>query len=106
MALSKFNWVDATTNVDGTPLLASEVTGFQIGVRPAAGTPGAYPMLTAVTNAAATSEAFTSLSTLLVPGSYAAAIQSVGPVNSAFSPEITFTIAAPIPAPPTGFSVS
>lgn len=101
---TKFNITDATTNVDGTPIAAGEVTGFQIGVRPASGTAGTYPMLTPVA-ATATTEPLASLSTLLVAGDYAAAIMSLGPVNSAWSKEVTFTLTPPVPNPP-GFGIA
>jgi hypothetical protein len=101
----KFTWTDPTVNTDGSAITAGEITGYQIGVRPSTGTAGTYPLLTAVAGATATSEAFTSLSTILAPGSYAAAIQAIGPSNSGWSSEITFSIAAPIPSPPSAFSV-
>ncbi|MDR5726729.1 MAG: hypothetical protein RB191_04590 [Terriglobia bacterium] len=103
---TKFLWTDPTTNVDGSPIAAGEITGYQIGVRPASGTAGTYPMLTPVAGATATSEAFTALSSLLVPGSYAAAILAVGPVDSAYSAEVNFTIAPPVPSAPTNFGVA
>jgi hypothetical protein len=102
---TQFSWVDATKNVDGSAVSSGEVTGFQIGVRPSSGTAGTYPMLTPVA-ATATTEPLASLSTLLVPGSYAAAIMSLGPVNSAWSTEVTFTIAPPQPLPPSNFGVA
>lgn len=103
---TQFNWVDPTKNTDGTAITAGEVTGYQIGVRPSTGTPGTYPVLTPIASPTATSEPLASLSSVLAPGSYAAAIQTVGPVNSAWSSEITFAIAPPTPNPPSGFTVS
>jgi hypothetical protein len=102
---TKLSWVDPTTNVDGSAIASGEITGYQIGVRPSSGTAGTYPMLTPVT-ATATSEPLASLSTILVPGSYAAAIMALSAVNSVWSTEVTFTIVPPQPNPPTGFSVS
>jgi hypothetical protein len=99
-----FKWSIPTTNTDGSAVTAGEITGFNLGVRPSTGTAGTYPILTAISSATATSEPLASLSTILVAGSYAAAIQTTGPTNSAFSTEITFTIAAPVPTAPTGFS--
>jgi len=103
---TKFTWVDPTKNTDGTAVVAGEITGYSIGVRPASGTAGTYPIITPISGATTTSEPLASLSTILTPGDYAAAIQSVGPVNSAWSSEITFTISPPIPTPPTSFSVA
>ncbi len=103
---TKFTWTDPTTNVDGSAITTGEVTGYSIGVRPSTGTAGTYPVLTAVAGATATSEAYSALSSVLAPGNYAAAIQTVEPVNSAWSAEITFTIAAPVPSPPVNFGVA
>jgi len=103
----QFTWVDPTTNTDGSALTAGEVTGYTIGVRDttAAGSAaGTYPMLTPITDAAATSEALSALTTLLVPGSYAAAIRVAGPVPSAWSVETTFAITPPTPNAPTAFT--
>ena len=106
MATPTFTWTDPTKNTDGTAITAGEVTGYQIGVRPSSGTPGTYPVLTSIAGSTATSEPLTSLSSVLAPGAYAAAIQAVGPVNSAWSAEISFTIAPPTPNPPTGFGLA
>jgi hypothetical protein len=103
---TKFVWLDPTLNTDGTAITAGEITGYNIGVRPSTGTAGVYPIMTSVAGATTVSEPLSALSTVLAPGSYAAAIQSVGPVNSAFSSEVTFTIAPPTPSAPTGFNVS
>lgn len=106
---TQFSWADATTNTDGTPLVAGEITGYNIGVRSttAAGSvAGVYPMLTKVTDPAATKEALNALTPILVPGSYAAAIQSTGPIDSAWSTETTFSIVPPTPSSPTNFSVA
>lgn len=99
------SWVDATTNADGTPIVAGEITGYTVGVRPANGAVGVYPITGQVANPAATSELLSALSSVLAPGSYFAAVQSNGPVNSAWSTEVAFTIAAPQPNPPTGLTI-
>ncbi|HXN95994.1 MAG TPA: hypothetical protein VN879_15930 [Candidatus Acidoferrales bacterium] len=107
--LTQFTWTDPTTNTDGSPITAGEITGYSIGIRntAAAGSViGTYPIVANVSGAAAGSELLTALGTVLAPGSYAAAIQTVGPEVSPFSPEITFTIAAPVPNPPSNFSVA
>lgn len=106
---TQFTWTDPTANVDGTALSAGEVTGYTIGVRSttAAGSvAGTYPALTTIANPTATSEAMSALSTVLKPDSYAAAVRTDGAVNSAWSSEVTFTIAPPVPNPPSGFSVA
>lgn len=106
---TKFTWVDPLTNTDGSALTTGEITGYTIGIRSttAAGSvPGTYPALTSIADPTATSEAISALSTVLKPDSYAAAIRSDGPVDSAWSTEATFTIAAPVPNPPSSFSVS
>ncbi len=113
--LSKgFSWTDATTNVDGSPIAAGEVTGFEIGVRadgstpPAAGTD--YAQSVAVQGAAVTSESASAFVAALnlAPGNYWAAIRSLGPVDSAYSAEVPFAIPAPLPVPnpPTGFTAA
>jgi hypothetical protein len=95
-----FNWAIPITNTDGTTITAGEITGFHIGTRQG-GVAGTYPTLTPVASPTATSATAT-----FAPGTYNAAISTVGPVNSAFSSEITFTVAQPVPNPPTGFSAS
>lgn len=106
MSATKFQWVEPTVNTDGSAVVASEITGYQIGVRPASGTPGVYPALTPIAGAGTSTEAFAALTPLLSPGSYFAAIQTVGPINSAFSAEVSITIAALVPNPPTGFGIA
>jgi hypothetical protein len=106
---TQFTWTDPTTNTDGTPIVAGEITGYTVGVRSAtaAGSvAGVYPMLTKITDPAATKEALSALTPILVPGSYAAAIQTNGPMNSAWSTEATLTIVPPTPSSPTSFTVA
>ncbi len=105
-----FNWTDPTTNTDGTPIAAGEITGYTVGVRSTSATgsvAGTYPIMGSVTDPTATSELFTQLNTMLKPDTYAAAIRTDGPVPSAWLPtEVTFTIVAPQPNPPSTFAVS
>lgn len=101
-----FAWTDPTSNTDGSPLQAGEVTGYTIGIRPASGTAGTYPITANVPGADAVKEAVSAIGTMLQPGDYAAAIQSAGPVPSAWSSEIQFEIAQPQPNPPTDFTVA
>jgi hypothetical protein len=98
---STFKWTDPTTNVDGTAVTTGEITGYTIGIRPSTGTVGTYPTLVNVSGASATSAALPTLAA----GTYDAAIMSVGPINSAWSAEVSFTIAE-TPNPPSGFSVA
>jgi hypothetical protein len=104
--MATFTWTDPTTNTDGSPITTGEITGYQIGVRPSTGSAGTYPVTVAVSGPTTTSEALSAITPPLTPGSYAAAIRSVGPTDSAWSNEATFTIAAPVPSAPTGFAVS
>lgn len=109
MSVTQFTWTDPTTNVDGSALAAGEVTGYTIGVRSTTATgsvAGTYPALTTIANPTATSEAIASLSTVLKPDDYAAAIRTDGPVDSAWSTEATFTVSAPVPNPPSAFIAS
>jgi hypothetical protein len=105
---AKFSWTDPTINVDGSPLQTGEVSGYAIGIRSAtaAGSAaGTYTINVQVAGASAANEALSAIGTVLKPDTYAAAVQSVGPVNSAWSSEIEFTIAQPVPSPPTDFTV-
>jgi hypothetical protein len=104
-----FTWVDATKNTDGSNIVAGEVTGFVIGIRSttvAGSVAGTYPINSPSIAASAVSEAVSLITPSLQPDNYAAAIKSTGPVPSAWSTEVAFAIAQPVPAPPTGFSVA
>jgi len=103
---TKFTWVVPTTNTDGSAITAGELTGYDIGVRPASGTAGTYPIMTTVADPAATQEPIASLSAVLAPGDYAAAIRSDAATNSVWSSEVTFSITAPVPNPPSAFTVA
>ena len=100
MKMTTFTWVIPTKNTDGTTIAAGEITGYHIGTRQG-GTAGTYPTITPVIDPTATTATET-----FAPGTYNAAIQTIGPANSAFSSEITFTVALPVPLPPSGFSAS
>ena len=99
-----FSWTDPTLNTDGGPVVAGEITGYQIGVRQG-GTAGTYPQTISVSSPTATSAPLSAFSPALVSGSYEAAIRSVGPTDSAWSPEVSFSITG-VPQPPSGFTVS
>lgn len=116
---TQFTWQDPTTNKDGSPVAAGEITGYEVGVRDttAAGSAaGAYPF-----GAKAPSTATTELISLLNPTLpkgvlLAAAVRantagldaSGNLINSDWSAEATFQLAlpAPIPNPPTGFTAA
>lgn len=100
----QFNWVDPVLNTDGGPIAAGEITGYQIGIRQG-GSAGTYPITVSVASPTATSEPFSAITPALVSGTYEAAIRSVGPTDSAWSAEISFSISG-VPNPPTGFSVA
>lgn len=101
-----FTWTDPTTNVDDTPITAGEITGYNLGFRlESVGAPGTYSEVVGVPGASAASETMSSIVPTLPPGAYAAAIQTVGPLNSAWSAEITFTVLPPQPSAPTGFKL-
>jgi hypothetical protein len=102
---TQFSWVEPTVNTDGTPVAAGEITGYQVGVRPASGTPGTYPDTASVSGATTLTATIASVNPALLSGSYAAAVRAIGPTDSAWSAEITFAIAG-VPTPPTGFTVN
>jgi hypothetical protein len=100
---STFSWTIPTLNTNGSAILAGEITGFSIGIRSSTGTAGTYPTLIAVASPTATTAPM--IATPLEPGAYAAAIQTVGPADSAWSAEVAFTITA-APQPPSAFGVA
>lgn len=98
-----FSWVAPTINTDGSAFVASEITGYTVGIRSttAVGSvAGTYPTLTAA--GLATSLALPTL----VPGNYAAAVRADGLVPSAWSTEALFTVVPPTPSAPTLFTVA
>ncbi len=104
------SWIAPTQNASpaGTPITAGEITGYMIGARDvnAAGSvAGTYPITATVNDPTALSAPITVLGTL-APGTYAASVMTLGPSDSVWDPtEAQFTI-APIPNPPSGFSVA
>lgn len=116
---TKLDWTDPTTNTDGSPIAAGEVTGYEIGVRDttaAGSTAGTYPYgFKAPPDAV--EEPLTVINPVLPKGVLlAAAIRTntAGldgnnqPINSAWTEEVTFTLSvpAPVPNPPSGFSAA
>lgn len=103
---TKVSWNAPAANTDGSPIAAGEITGYTLGVRliSAAGSvAGAYPV--AVDVPSNPTEGPLTVFGPLKAGDYAAAARAIGPNDSAWSAEATFTI-APVPAAPTGFSVA
>lgn len=116
---TKFVWTDPTTNTDGSPVAAGEITGYEVGVRDTTATgstAGTYPY-----GAKAPATATTELISLLTPSLpkgvlLAAAVRANtaavdinnNPINSKWSTEATFTLTPPPPVPnePTGFQVA
>lgn len=96
-------WNAPTTNADGSAIQPGEITGYEIGVRPASGTSGTYPTILSIADPSAAAAALEKLD--LPMGDYAAAIRTVGPSDSAWSTETTFKIAL-IPTAPTGLRIS
>lgn len=116
---TKFTWTDPTTNVDGSPVAADEITGYEVGVRDTTATgsaAGTYPF-GAKAPATATAELISLLNPTLPKGvALAAAVRANtagldtagNPINSGWSTEATFTLAvpAPVPSAPTDFGVA
>lgn len=105
---ANFTWQDPTTNVDGSAIQAGEITGYNLGIRSttASGSiQGTYPITVNVPGATAAKESVAAIGTVLKPDTYAAAIQTAGPTNSAWSAEVEFTIAQPVPSSPSGLAV-
>lgn len=110
LATGKVSWTPPTTNTDGSPLATGEVTGFIVGLRSttAVGSVvGTYPIQSPVTAATAVTEALSAITANLKADSYAVAVQTQsvdGP--SAWSAEVLFTGALPVPNHPTDVAVS
>jgi hypothetical protein len=98
------------TIVDATAV-AENVTGFNVEFGRAT---GVYTMKAAVPAADLSTEAsgtitgkISDLNTQLAPGLWFAAATAVNSTGeSAASPEVQFTIVAPVPSAPTGFTVA
>lgn len=116
---TKLQWIDPTLNIDGSPVAAGEITGYEVGVRDttaAASTAGTYPFR-ATAPSTATSELLSLLTPTLPKGvplqaavrALTAGVDAAGnPVSSGWSAELTqpliLTPPAPVPQAPTGLS--
>lgn len=110
---TQVNYKLPSTYDDNSPLLASDIKQVNIGVRPANGTPGTYPFnvldITFTADANGISHEPLAAFGLLAPGSYVAAAETVmkaGGVSVWSTESAPFTIAPPVPNPPTAVSVS
>jgi hypothetical protein len=104
---TKITWTAPTLNTDGSAIAAGEITGFNIGVRAATGVLGTYAYTGTVSTPTATSELLSALSPQPPYGvSLIAAVQTVGPTDSAWGESGPFTLSAPVPAVPTAVSVT
>lgn len=104
-----FTWTEPTQNVDGTPITAGEITGYQLGVRAdGTGSAGTYAQTVSVTGSTASSLTASALKAALSlsPGDYWAAVRDVGPVDSAWTNELPFSIPPPTPNPPSNFAAA
>lgn len=101
------SWTDPTTNTDGSTITAGEITGYEVGVRLASGTAGTYTS-TATVAASATSCPLSALTPAIGFGSFMAAVRTLSTTNgdSAYTAEVAFSLVAPTPNPPSGFSVA
>lgn len=113
------SWIDPTTNTDGSPIAAGEITGYELGVRDTTATgsaAGTYPFGVKAPSTA-TSEPLALITPVLPRGvALAAALRantagldaSGKQINSDWTPEVTFTLPppVPVPTPPTGFTIA
>ena len=110
LATGKVTWTLPTTNTDGSPITAGELTGFIVGLRSttAAGSAaGTYPIQSPPTAPDAVTEALSAITANLKSDDYAVAVQTQsvdGP--SAWSAEVLFTGTLPVPMPPGDVAVS
>lgn len=110
LATGKVSWTPPSLNTDGSPITATEITGYIVGLRSttAVGSAtGVYPIQSPVTAPTAVTEALSAITANLKSDDYAVAVQTQsidGP--SAWSAEVLFTGALPIPNPPDGVAVS
>ncbi len=110
LATGKVTWTLPTTNTDGSPITAGEVTGFIVGLRSTTATgsaAGTYPIQSPPTASDAVTEALSAITANLKSDSYAVAVQTQsvdGP--SDWSAEVLFTGVLPKPNPPGTIAVS
>lgn len=102
-----FSYVAPTQDVDGNPFPANKITKYQIGLGQVSGT---YTLVKDDVTIESGSNQTTPISVAsgLAYGQWYAAVRAVTTdgVNSAWSGEIAFVLAAPVPQAPSGFTVS
>lgn len=94
------NWTIPTLNTDGSTVTVDEITGYELGVRSTTAngsTVGVYPILQEISDPSTTT-----LTTLVTAppyfqDTYAVAVRTVGPTNSDWSNEATFTVSGLLP---------
>ena len=110
---TQVNYKLPSTYDDGSPLLVTDIKQVNIGIRPKTGTPGTYPLMavdvTFTADGQGVSHEPLTVFGSLAPGDYVAAAETVmkaGGVSVWSAESAVFTIAPPIPNPPTAVSVS
>lgn len=86
-----FSWEPPTQNLDNSALTGGEVTGYEVGVR-TGGSAGTYSIIMAVDGPFTSADLIANIQPPLSSGTYFAAVRAVGPTDSAWSPESTFTV--------------
>lgn len=87
-----FSWEPPTQNlVDNSALTNGEVTGYEVGVR-TSGSAGTYPIIMAVDGPFTSADLIANIQPPLSSGTYFAAVRAVGPTDSGWSNESTFTV--------------
>ncbi len=110
LATGKVSWTPPAANTDGSAITTGEVTGYIVGLRSTSvpgSAVGTYPIQSPPTAADAVTEALSAITANLKSDFYAVAVQTQsvdGP--SAWSAEVLFTGALPIPNPPGDVAVS
>lgn len=110
---TQVNYKLPTTYDDGSALAVTDIKQVNIGIRPANGTAGIYPLtatdVTFTADSSGVSHESLAVFGSLAPGSYVAAAETVmkaGGISVWSAESAPFTIAPPIPSPPTAVSVS
>jgi hypothetical protein len=89
---TNLSFVPPTQNTDGSAITPGEITGYEVGIRMSGGSPGTYPLLYSIPGLYAASALFATIIPTLGSGIYFSAIRSLGPIDSAWSAETSFTV--------------
>ena len=110
---TQVNYKLPTTYDDGSPLNVADIKQVNIGIRPKNGTPGVYPLMavdiTFTADTGGISHEPLAVFGALAPNDYVAAAETVmkaGGISVWSTESAPFTIAPPVPNPPTAVSVS